>query len=149
VVIAADRVDVVRIGPYPVGQWHVVRLEGLVMADYCAKCGQKCVPSARYCAKCGHRLSTAPNEEPDVVIQQANVYVEQPYYEQRPRLWSPLVACLFSLLIPGLGQLYKGNPFSGFTWFMLVCLAYCLFTPFGVLMHLLCVIFATLGDPYG
>lgn len=118
---------------------------------YCMKCGQECPPGASYCSKCGHKLSTAPSEEPDIVIENAEVYVEHPGYlaEEAPRrLWSPLVACLLSFLIPGLGQLYKGHVFSGLFWFLIVLVGYLMLIVPGMVLHLLCMIGATLGDPY-
>lgn len=120
------------------------------MSVYCMKCGQECVPSASYCAQCGHKLATAPPAEPDIVIENAHVYVEQPPYgvEAPRRHWSPLAACLLSIFIPGLGQLYKGNIFSGLLWFMVVSFGYFLLIAPGMVLHLLCIIFATMGDPY-
>lgn len=53
------------------------------------------------------------------------------------------VAAVLSFLIPGLGQMYKGEIFYGFFWMILVTIGYvCLIVP-GVILHIMCVVFAS------
>ena len=41
--------------------------------------------------------------------------------------WSPLVAAILSFVIPGLGQLYKGQIINGVVWFVFVIIGYAAF----------------------
>lgn len=68
-----------------------------------------------------------------------------PFYISTPPVsaacrWKPGVAAALSLLIPGAGQLYKGQIVNGLAWLCAVLLSYAfLFAP-GLLLHLCCVI---------
>jgi hypothetical protein len=66
--------------------------------------------------------------------------------------WNPAIAMLLSLLIPGLGQLYRAlsgdrpiQLLNGVVWFALVACGYVFFWP-GVVLHLFCVIGAGIGN---
>jgi len=61
--------------------------------------------------------------------------------------WNPLTAALLSFFIPGLGQLYKGQPVNGIVWFIVVLIGYVPFVIPGLVLHLLCIIGAARGDP--
>lgn len=63
------------------------------------------------------------------------------------RLWSPGVAAVLSLLLPGLGQLYKGSIGSGIAWFVFTAIGYFMLIIPGLFVHLFCVISASSGDP--
>lgn len=62
--------------------------------------------------------------------------------------WSPAAAALLSLIVPGLGQLYKGQWINGPAWFCLVLIGYLAFVFPGVVLHVLCVLGAAMGNPY-
>lgn len=64
------------------------------------------------------------------------------------RKWSPGVAALLSFFIPGAGQIYKGNVGSGLLWLFFVILGYSIFLAPGIILHLICIVSATSGDPY-
>jgi TM2 domain-containing membrane protein YozV len=66
----------------------------------------------------------------------------------RPKRWSRLVAGLLSLVIPGLGQMYKGQVINGLVWLVIVVAGYALLVFPGLVLHLLCVLGAMTGDPY-
>jgi len=51
-------------------------------------------------------------------------------------------------LIPGAGQIYKGQPINGIVWFVLTVAGYIAFIIPGVVLHLCCIIGAAMGDPY-
>ena len=52
------------------------------------------------------------------------------------------VAAVLSLVIPGAGQIYKGNLTDGFCWMAAVILGYlCMFFP-GLILHIVCVYYA-------
>lgn len=65
---------------------------------------------------------------------------------QWARHGSPGVAAVLSFLIPGLGQMYKGEVLAGLAWFLMVTFAYVLcFIP-GIFMHVICIFHAASGD---
>ena len=55
---------------------------------------------------------------------------------------------VLSLFLPGLGQVYKGQPINGLVWLVLTIIGYVLFIVPGLILHLCCVIGAGMGDPY-
>jgi TM2 domain-containing membrane protein YozV len=63
------------------------------------------------------------------------------------RKWSPGVAALLSLLIPGVGQAYKGQVVNGIAWFVMVVVGYLLLILPGIILHLCCIIGAASGNP--
>jgi hypothetical protein len=64
------------------------------------------------------------------------------------RRWSPGVAMLLSLLLPGLGQIYKGQLINGLLWMFMTVGGYFMMVIPGLVLHLLCVLGAGSGDPY-
>lgn len=66
----------------------------------------------------------------------------------KERRWSPGIAALLSFLIPGAGQMYKGNVASGLFWFIFTIAAYFMLIIPGIVLHLICIIAATSGNPY-
>lgn len=64
------------------------------------------------------------------------------------RQWSPGVAAVLSLVIPGAGQMYKGQVLNGLVWLVVVVGGYVFFTVSGVILHGLCIIGAASGNPF-
>ena len=62
--------------------------------------------------------------------------------------WEPGIAMLLSFLIPGAGQLYKGQALAGIVWFFAVCFGYLILIIPGLLLHLGCIVEAGMGDPH-
>ena len=60
--------------------------------------------------------------------------------------WNPGVAALLSFIIPGAGQLYKGNVGAGILWFFAVGLGYILFIIPGIILHIICIVSAASSD---
>ena len=58
---------------------------------------------------------------------------------------NPAIALLLSLIIPGLGQLYKGQAIAGIMWFFLVIVGYVFFIVPGLILHGICCIAAAVG----
>lgn len=92
---------------------------------------------------------TAVRPVPPLVSSQPALIVQQTINVTPPqRKWSPGVAALLSVLLPGLGQMYKGQLVNGLAWLILTAVGYvCLIVP-GVVLHLCCVLGAAMGDPY-
>ena len=59
--------------------------------------------------------------------------------------WNPGVAAVLSLVIPGAGQIYKGQIFNGLFWLLCVVIGYAMFVFPGVLLHVFCIIGAYSG----
>ena len=114
---------------------------------YCPQCGAQASPQAPSCPKCGHPLAAPqPNLAQPAAQPVVNVTVQQSQIVgQSGATWNPLVAAILSFFIPGLGQLYKGQPINGIVWFVLVVLGYVCFIFPGLILHLFCVIGAAMG----
>lgn len=52
-------------------------------------------------------------------------------------------AALFSLLVPGLGQMLRGHLIRGLLWLVIVLIGYLCFVVPGLVLHLMCVIYAS------
>ncbi len=55
---------------------------------------------------------------------------------------------LLSFFIPGVGQMYKGQPINGIVWLILVIAGYVAFVIPGLVLHVCCIAGAGMGDPY-
>jgi TM2 domain-containing membrane protein YozV len=64
---------------------------------------------------------------------------------QDHRSYSPGVAALLSFIIPGAGQMYKGQISGGLIWFVIVVCGYVFFLP-GIILHI-CCIFSAASPP--
>lgn len=64
------------------------------------------------------------------------------------RRWSPAVAAVLSSLVPGLGQLYKGQVLNGLVWFFLVGFGYLALVLPGLVLHFFCIVGAASGNPW-
>lgn len=53
-------------------------------------------------------------------------------------------AAVISIFIPGGGHAYKGQPFNGLAWFVMVVCGYAALIAPGVALHLLCIYTSTL-----
>jgi len=87
-------------------------------------------------------MQAAPAPNVNVVVnQQTNIGVGH-------KRWSPLLAAILSFIIPGLGQLYKGQLLNGLVWFIFVIAGYICFIVPGLVLPLCCIIGAGMGNPY-
>jgi TM2 domain-containing membrane protein YozV len=83
---------------------------------FCAQCGTAVVvPDANFCRNCGAPLTWLSHDIS----------------------WRPLLAMCLSI-IPGLGQLYKGQPGRGLLWFVFVVLFLAYAMPIGILLWIVC-----------
>lgn len=54
--------------------------------------------------------------------------------------WNPGIAVLLSLVIPGLGQVYKGQIGRGILWFFAVLIGYVALIVPGIILHIWCMV---------
>jgi hypothetical protein len=106
---------------------HAVKGDESMPLTKCPTCARDVSTEAVACPHCGHPFKAS--------IPQAQ------------RKWSPGVAAVLSLVIPGAGQMYKGQIFNGLLWLVLVVLGYVFFVVPGIILHLFCIIGASMGDP--
>ncbi|QEG23884.1 DUF4339 domain-containing protein [Mariniblastus fucicola] len=105
----------------------------------CCFCQNDVRPTSRKCQHCHEILDRADRSH----------YA----YANAPNRWSPGIAALLSLLIPGAGQMYKGQVFNGICWFFfmpvcyLICIMTVFLTPLAMLIHVCCIVGASQGDP--
>ncbi|MFM7206374.1 MAG: GYF domain-containing protein [Planctomycetaceae bacterium] len=62
--------------------------------------------------------------------------------------WSPALAAVLSFVVPGLGQVYKGQVINGIVWFFLVGFGYLALILPGLVLHFFCIVGAASGNPW-
>jgi TM2 domain-containing membrane protein YozV len=99
----------------------------------CPYCAEQIQDAAIVCKHCGRDLATGKSER-IVVVNEAPA-------------WSRGVAAVLSLVIPGAGQMYKGQVLNGIVWLVFVFFGYAALIFPGVILHFFCIIGAASGDP--
>ena len=61
--------------------------------------------------------------------------------------WSPGLAAALSLVAPGGGHIYRGKIIIGLLWAFVVAMGYGLYILPGIILHLVCISFAAMGNP--
>jgi TM2 domain-containing membrane protein YozV/RNA polymerase subunit RPABC4/transcription elongation factor Spt4 len=108
-------------------------------AEICKRCGSTLLgnPHLFPCPDCGHLMSRRASQCPQCG------WTLQPVVAKPA--WNPGVAAVLSFVIPGLGQMYKGEIGSAIVWFFVVGIAYgvglativCLLP--ALALHIICV----------
>jgi TM2 domain-containing membrane protein YozV/predicted nucleic acid-binding Zn ribbon protein len=109
----------------------------------CPFCAEEIHSDAIKCKHCGEIL--------DADLRESRNKMAQPTFivpQQNIRKWSPGVAALITLFIPGAGHLYKGNVGAGILWFIAALFGYIMFIIPGIFIHIICIFSAASGDPY-
>ena len=61
--------------------------------------------------------------------------------------WNSSIAAGLSLLVPGGGHIYRGKIITGFLWTYFTAIGYSVFIIPGIILHLLSISFANIGNP--
>ena len=103
----------------------------------CPECQKNISDKAQDCPNCGNPMQhwTGVNQTPTVT----QTVIVTPGR-------NTAIAVLLSILIPGLGQLSKGQPMNGIVWFLGVIFCYAMNVAFGVVVHIACVMGAGMGS---
>lgn len=134
--------------------WHpITKIKGLFPQELIA------APAAIAVAEAPPPMTYAPQPQPIMMQPQPQMIVMQAPPAAAPvvnvtttvvnhihgKRFSRLVAGVLSLIIPGLGQVYKGQPINGLVWFVLVLVGYIPLVIPGLILHALCVLGAVSG----
>jgi TM2 domain-containing membrane protein YozV len=122
----------------------------------CPYCGEGILLNAVKCRFCNEYLDESKRPQSGSnypAIQINNGTTAQPVHHTtvvhmhgNQEKWSRGTAAVLSFLIPGLGQLYKGQLFNGLLWFVVTIGGYVAFVIPGVLLHICCIFGAASGD---
>jgi TM2 domain-containing membrane protein YozV len=125
----------------------------------CPSCAQEIQDAALVCRFCDARLPSVDDEQRARRVPAPRAVLEAPPPVVGPaapaspvvvvavHAWRPGVAALLSFLIPGAGQIYKGQIAQGIAWFVFVVVGYALFILPGLVLHLVCIVAAGSGQP--
>jgi hypothetical protein len=91
----------------------------------CPECRKEASDQAKACPHCGYPF--ARHYEPLTL----------------PGSWNPGIAAVLSLVIPGAGQMYKGEVGQGIVWLLCVAVGYSMFVFPGLILHIICIVNAS------
>ena len=98
----------------------------------CRFCGEQILAVAKKCKHCGEFLTAVASPAETVKRLAAPA---------RPQ--NNGVAAVLSVLMPGLGQIYKGLIGRGILWLVAVAIGYVAFIVPGLILHLICIVDAS------
>ena len=88
----------------------------------CPECQKEVSSAADACPSCGH---------PILGVRRGQVV--------EAKSWSGGIAALLSFLIPGAGQMYKGQVGVGIAWLIFTVLGYGAYIVPGLVLHFICI----------
>lgn len=115
------------------------------MTKYCPYCGEEIMATAKKCKHCNEFLD--PELRSISQQQMSNIVNNVSVSSREHQRWNPAFAMILSLLIPGLGQMYKGQLLNGIAWLIITVIGYTSFVIPGLVIHLFCILGAGMGNP--
>lgn len=91
------------------------------------------IDSARFCSQCGQPVTVADA----IFCKECGAQLAGTVWLSHAITWRPGVAFILSI-IPGLGHLYKRQPWRAGLWLFFVSWMWAAAPPFGLILHLIC-----------
>ena len=98
----------------------------------CQYCGEEILSTAKKCKHCGEFL--------DPILRDQQRIDSQISKSMNSQVSNPGVPAVLSLIIPGAGQMYKGQVGGGVVWLICVTLGYIAFILPGLILHIVCIV---------
>src|SRR4051794_28075699 len=98
----------------------------------CPFCSTVIQPMTGVCKHCGRDLAAPTTGQAATVVP-------------RTRPYSPAIAAVLSLVIPGAGQMYCGRVGTGMRWLVAVMIGYVARIVPGAILHVICICSAALA----
>lgn len=124
----------------------------------CLYCGEDILENAVKCRFCNEYLDESKRPQtgsnyPTININQGgspqpvhHTTVVHMHGSNNREKWSKGTAAVLSFVLPGLGQMYKGQVLNGLLWLILTVLGYAAFIIPGIFLHICCIVGASSGD---
>lgn len=154
--LITKKVTEVIVQPPPPPRAVTAYVEPQVQRKPCPYCGEEIAETAVKCRFCNEYLDESKRPQtgsnyPTININQSAapqpvMHTTVVHMHGSREKWSKGVAAVLSFIIPGLGQMYKGQVLNGLLWFILTIGGYIAFVIPGLILHLCCIVGAASGD---